>query len=132
MENKLNHILLVDDSASINFFNKKVIERTGLVENISIAKNGAEALTYFNSSDRLLNEPKIIFLDINMPIMNGWEFLDHYDQLLSKNSIVILMLGSDLLPDDREKVKKYSFIKGGSDKMLNREFLFSLVDKYVA
>lgn len=132
MEKQLKHILLVDDSKATNFFNKMIIEKTGLAENVVLTENGAEALSYIDSTINLLNTPEIIFLDLNMPVMDGWEFLDHYNRLdySNKNSVIILMLGTDLLPEDQKKVKAYNFIKGDSEKMLNKKFLCNLVKEH--
>ncbi|WP_109301880.1 response regulator [Aquimarina sp. AU474] len=130
MENKVKHMLLIDDSNETNTFNKRIIERTGLTKKVSVARNGVEALSYFDSKKNSKDRPEIVFLDLNMPIMDGWEFLDHYNQLGDKNSIVILMLSSDLLPGDHKKLKDYTFIKRGSEKVLNRLFLHDLVDNF--
>ncbi len=130
MENKVKHMLLIDDSSETNFFNKRIIERTGLSKKVSVATNGIEALSYFKSKENGVDRPEIVFLDLNMPIMDGWEFLDHYNQLRDQNSIIVLMLGSDLLPDDQKKLKNYTFIKRGSEKVLNRLFLHDLVDSF--
>ncbi|WP_281989462.1 response regulator [Aquimarina aggregata] len=130
MKNPLKHILLVDDSPATNFFNETVIKKCDLTQNISVALNGAEALTFFDETKSTLSTPEIIFLDINMPIMNGWEFLDNYKKLNIENSIVILMIGSNLQPNDKEKLKNYHFIKGDSQKMLNKEFLYNIVNEH--
>ncbi len=130
MKNKVTHILIVDDSPATIFYNKMIIAKTGLAANVSTANNGAEALTYFDTTANSLNTPDIIFLDINMPVMNGWEFLDHHKKLNDKNSIIILMLGTNLLPKDQKKVKEYCCIKGDSKKMLSKEFIYNLVDKH--
>jgi len=73
---KLNSFLLIDDSKSANVFNDKMIRKINCVEKIYIAENGKEALDILEAG--IL--PEIIFLDINMPVMNGWEFLAEYQK----------------------------------------------------
>lgn len=132
MRKRIQHVLLVDDSKATNFFNKMMIQKTDLVENISIAENGAEALNYFDVTTEPLDPPEIVFLDLNMPVMDGWEFLDNYNRLdyINKNSIIILMLGTNLLEEDQKKMDGYAFIKGGSEKMLTKNFVTNLVEEY--
>ncbi|RYF90086.1 MAG: response regulator, partial [Chitinophagaceae bacterium] len=72
-----NKILCVDDDPITLMLYKMVVAKSGFATQIDTATNGEEALHYF---DRILEEsddyPKLIFLDLNMPIMSGWEFLD--------------------------------------------------------
>jgi CheY-like chemotaxis protein len=110
---KLNCVLLVDDNESDNFLHRKVLEKTGLVNHIEIAINGREALDYLknvekvSSNDSTCLPPELIFLDINMPVMDGWEFLDEYKNLddFQKSKIVIIMLTTSLNPADKARAE---------------------------
>ncbi len=128
MENKLKKVLLVDDSQSTNFFNKMIIERTNVSENVGIAKNGSEALEYLQSGA----VPEVIFLDINMPVMNGWEFIAEYQKLEEeyKGAIIILMIGAELNHEERKLAESIPEIRGFREKMLTKEVVFDIVDKY--
>ena len=84
MKTKLNCILLVDDDEPTNFLNQMVIEELDIAEQIRVAQNGQEALTYLKKTgigDENFPLPDLILLDINMPAMNGWEFLERYRKL---------------------------------------------------
>lgn len=130
MEKKMKHILLVDDNKSTNFFNKRIIEKIGLAEKISVAENGAEALSYFDYNNEDTIKPELVFLDINMPILNGMEFLDNYNRLNYENkAAVVMMIGTPLLSDDRKKIETYEFVVEKSDKMLSKDFLIKLATK---
>jgi CheY-like chemotaxis protein len=103
----LNCILLVDDDDVNNYLNKLLIEKSGIDVHVEIALNGLIALEYLTSTGRYKEnntfpKPGIIFLDINMPRMNGWEFLDEYNKLddNQKGKIVIAMLTSSNNTDD--------------------------------
>jgi CheY-like chemotaxis protein len=85
---KEKSFLLIDDSKATNFFNRKIIEKVECVEEVFIAEKGKQALTYIQSGVI----PELIFLDINMPVMNGWEFISEYTKLDKKykGSIIVL------------------------------------------
>ncbi|WP_062057600.1 response regulator [Aquimarina longa] len=125
---KIKTFLLVDDNNSTNFFNKTIIQKTESVEEVLIAKNGAEAIEYIRSGVI----PEVIFLDINMPVMNGWEFLDTYRKLnnTSEKTIIILMIGTELAEEDIEKARNMVEIKEFRDKMLTKEIVCDIISTY--
>jgi len=127
---KLNCVLLIDDDEPTNFLNKLTLKKMGCVDNIVTAFDGQEALNYLTEHQRG-NPPELIFLDINMPLMNGWEFLEEY-QLLSfdNDPPVVIMLTTSINPDDEEKSKKYSTIAGFMHKPLELEEINKLIEKY--
>jgi CheY-like chemotaxis protein len=92
-----------------------------------------EALEYFESrslDDNFDNE--IIFLDINMPCMNGWEFLDQYKKANSYDSpnSKIIMLTTSINPDDRQKADEYTNVYGFYNKPLSGQIIAEIVDQY--
>ncbi len=125
---KLKCFLLIDDSKATNFFNKTIIEKVGCVEEVIIAENGRSAMEFITSGIT----PEIIFLDINMPIMNGWEFIAEYQKLedVFKKSIIILMLGAELSDAERKKAEESIEIKEFQQKMLTKETVCKIVSKY--
>jgi two-component system, chemotaxis family, chemotaxis protein CheY len=102
MENKGLVVAVVDDDKIFQFTASKTITATGLAKKVLQFENGEDALAYlkdnYNDAERL---PDYIFLDINMPFMDGWMFLDDYSALkgLAK-SITIFMLSSSIDPRD--------------------------------
>ncbi|MBQ4804029.1 response regulator [Aquimarina sp. MMG015] len=121
-------VLLVDDSDATIFFNKIVLSKTGYVDDILIAKNGLEALQIIQSGI----VPEIIFLDINMPVMDGWEFLSKFQDLENslKNTTIILMIGAELTKEDKELARSIDQIKEFSGKMLSRVGVDAIRQKY--
>lgn len=108
MKKKLSCILLIDDDNGINFIHQRIIKNADCAEKIVVAKDGTEALAFLKSRvNGLFPQPELIFLDINMPKMDGWDFLKEYHKLsrLEKGNIVLLMLTTSLNPDDVEKAK---------------------------
>jgi CheY-like chemotaxis protein len=130
MKKKLKSILLIDDDEPTNFFSSLLIEDANCTENILIAESGQRALGLLKSE--ALPKPDLIFLDINMPAMDGWEFLEKYRQLPKdlQGKIVIIMLTTSLNPDDREKASKIKEISGFETKPLTPELIDSVLQKY--
>jgi len=126
IKKKLNCILLIDDDEPINFLHKMVIEKSDCAEKVEVKMNGIQALEYLRSEVNGQHpQPDLIFLDINMPAMNGWEFLDEYKKL-SENmlaKLVVVMLTTSLNPDDHEKARAFGEIRGFHNKPLNVESL---------
>jgi CheY-like chemotaxis protein len=131
---KLNCILLVDDDEPTNFLNKMILEDVNCAEAIEVAESGQSALKYLESASEngYPPSPDLIFLDINMPAMNGWEFLEQYSNLdqQHKANVVIVMLTTSLNPDDRAKASKIEDVSGFETKPLTAEKLQSILNKY--
>lgn len=130
----LDLILCVDDDPITLMLCKKVIIKTSFPNNIVTAKNGEEALQYFdlildNKEENKL--PQLIFLDLNMPVMDGWEFLDNFstDKYSEVNSTKIIVLSSTIDPEDLEKSKKYKMVIDFLPKPITTNMLTYLESK---
>lgn len=128
---KLTSIVLVDDDDDCNFFHKRLFKKMEIVENVVIAKDGLEALEYL-LSDEIPPTPDTIFLDINMPRMDGWSFLAEYEklELRRKAKIILIMLTTSLNPADKEKAMKIQSVDGFKNKYLTRESIEEIVLKH--
>lgn len=94
---KLRSVLLVDDDPTNNFLNQRLLKRLDVADQVVVAKNGQEALALLQSAgneEPALSFPALILLDIQMPIMNGFEFLQAYQQLplaQRRNTTVVVL-----------------------------------------
>ena len=131
---KLNEILLIDDNEADNFLHEMVIKDTNCCEKVVIMESAIDALAYLKSVDTLGKHPQpdLIFLDINMPAMNGWEFLDEYEKLADnqKGKIVVIMLTTSLNPKDLEKSKEIGYVGDFKNKPLTQETLSVILENY--
>ncbi|KAA3440324.1 response regulator [Rufibacter hautae] len=129
----LNLIMLVDDDDTTNFVNKRLLTKLGVAKEILVKKNGAEALEYLqNSAKNGLAYPDLIFLDIKMPVMDGFSFLDEYhNQALSQfGSMIILMLTSSASFYDLERLKGYASVKKHFSKALTESDVKEIMADY--
>lgn len=134
MENKFNCILLIDDDNATNEIHKYVIKRSNVAEKVHTVSSGYDALDYLTNSGEYESDseeypqPDIIFLDINMPAMNGFEFMEEYEKLKrnQQGDIVIVMLTASLNPDDKERALSIEQINDFHSKPLTVEKLHEL------
>ncbi len=106
--------IIDDDKIYVNLV-KKIIEIKNLSENLLIFKNGLEALEYFkviltNMTEEKL--PDIIFLDLNMPVMDGWEFLGEFIKIKNNfdKKITLYVVSSSIDPRDLERAKSFNLV----------------------
>jgi CheY-like chemotaxis protein len=126
---KLKTVLLVDDDHSTNFFHRLVLHNANIAEQIEVSINGEQALEYLQEALIEGNPlPEFIFLDINMPVMDGWEFLRAFDRLDNtvKRHCNIVILTTSINPDDREFALKQPNVKDFRNKPLTVEMLEEL------
>lgn len=120
-------ILIVDDNEDDRYLLRRYLEMAGVTGDIYEAVNGNDALDFLKPYEAGVEiygdkfPPLIIFLDINMPVMNGYEFLNAFSELRSTDtrysSIVITMFTSSAHAEDAAITEKYAFVKDYMIKM---------------
>lgn len=106
-------VMLVDDDEITNFINESLIEEMEIANQIQIAKNGLEGIAQLNTQEEEGKAfPELILLDINMPVMNGFEFLEEFQKLgfSEHQSIVLIMLTSSENEKDIRKIKNSAVV----------------------
>ncbi|CAG5084677.1 response regulator [Parvicella tangerina] len=123
----LNRIMLVDDDSDTNYFNQYILDEEGIADNIVVFQHAIKALDYLKEGNEKVD---LILLDINMPVMNGWEFLQEYEQLDDqlKATIVVVMLTSSVNYEDKKRADQLKSI----DKFVNKPLTPELVTEILA
>jgi len=119
-------ILLIDDDKATNFLHKYYLEEWNLCERVIIAEDGRIALDLIKNTLGLFSSPNsLILLDINMPVMNGFEFLKEYENMspIIKAQCLFVMLTTDLCNSYQQQANQISDIDGFVKKPLTKEEL---------
>lgn len=129
----LYNVCLIDDDKIYQFTSRKILESTGLAKNILSFFNGSEAMGFFKESVEKGQQelPDVIFLDINMPVMNGWQFLDEYHKMMEqfKKPIYIYMVSSSVDDCDIQRSREYSGVTDYIIKPINKIKYEELIDR---
>ena len=116
--------LLIDDNYIDNFVTRKILEGSNFAETIVVVRSANEAINSLRSG---LLKPDVIFLDVRMPLMSGFEFLEEYDKIdIEKSDIKIFMLSSSLDPLDLRKSTDNKYITQFIHKPLTQKALEEL------
>ncbi len=129
----IKKVLCVDDDNISLTISQLLLKRTGFAGEVVTAIDGSDALEYFNNlftkdPDPIGSAPELILLDINMPVMNGWEFLEAYvpQYATTLNHTRIVILSSTIDPEDFAMAKKYPVVVQFISKPLSIENLEEL------
>jgi CheY-like chemotaxis protein len=127
---RINCILLIDDNADDNIYNQIIIEKMNMTDNIKVAENGIEALNYLEEDQK---PPDLILLDINMPKMNGWEFLEIYRAYCAENKLSsnVVVLASSLSKEEEQRLDSISVIASHKIKPLTKSMLEEISGQYL-
>ena len=130
MKKKLKNIVLIDDDADDNFFHKLVIDEMNCSEHVEVTLSGFSALGFLKKVNQ--SKTDLIFLDINMPKMNGWEFLEEHNKLSKeqKAKVIIIMLSSPKDPDDIKRAAQFSETIDFNYKPLTEKSLMKILEQY--
>lgn len=126
----MKKVVLVDDDQIFVYLTSKAIEQTHLIDLIRIFSNGLDAINFLKENSENANAlPEIILLDLSMPIMDGWQFLEEYIRLQPRlaKTITIYIVSSSISPTDLLKAKNISAVSDYIIKPVTKEKLIEVV-----
>ena len=130
---KIEIIALIDDDPAFVYITEKIIEKTNHFKEVKVFDNGLNALNYLK--ENLNNDthlPNIIFLDLSMPVMDGWQFLEEYALLKieNKSKITVYICSSSISPYDITRAKSISEVTDFIIKPITKEKLTEIVSAF--
>lgn len=136
---KIASLLIVDDNSFDILYTRKILEKTGQFEHVYAVTDGVEALELFRNYEESRRQhpeafpPLMILLDINMPLMNGFEFLSQYSRLENAPAYdpsIIVMLTSSSFEDDRKRAMGDPLVKDYVVKPMTRQRAAELAEEF--
>lgn len=120
---KFEEVLLIDDSKGVNILNKRLLIEMEVANKITILENGQLAIDYLKHKNEngIYPNPDLIFLDINMPVMDGYQFLNAYQNLEKEIKNIIVMLTTSISEIEINKAIHYKTVIGYHSKPLTKE-----------
>ncbi|GMN07908.1 response regulator [Croceitalea sp. MTPC5] len=126
----LNKIILVDDNAATNFIHKKFLEKAKGSREVVSFQMGQNAIDYLSDCDNTI--PELLFVDINMPTMDAWEFLEHFKTIErpEKDKAKIILLTTSLSPQDEIKITERTEVENVMTKPLDVASIQGVLKRY--
>lgn len=124
----VGELLVVDDDKVFLAIHKNLLKTLTGIEPLTFL-NGEEILHYLDEFEMPKKE-NLLFLDINMPTMDGWEFLDHLQTREYAKNISVVIITSSILHEDYEKAKTYSQVLDYCTKPFSRKDVLNVMEKY--
>ena len=112
-------VVVIDDDAVVLFLHKLLIQKSSLPSNVKDFLHAEVAMEYIK--ERSSQNNLLIFLDINMPDLNGWDFLDHLSRLNYSKQIFVVMVTSSINQCDRKRAEEYPLIVDYREKPLSKQ-----------
>jgi CheY-like chemotaxis protein len=133
---KLDTILLIDDDYTTNYLHKKIISKSEIDSSIEVANNGREGIDKLWALNETINDENslvLIFLDLNMPIMDGWGFLEIFEEIKSllNFNTNLFILSSSINPDDETRARNNCHVLDYFPKTLTVDRMIKLKSNYI-
>ncbi len=125
----MKHVLIIDDDHILVYLVQHAFKSVMPNFKYSVAETGKAGIEFLKEHSGDL--PDLILLDINMPIMNGWDFLNEYKKLVNAKEIPIVILSSTVDPSDKQKADSYDEVKQFISKPFTVEKAKSLKHEYL-
>lgn len=125
---KYKRVLLVDDNDIDNFINERIMTSSNFAETVIVKSSGQDGLAYLRQNMKKENWPDIIFLDLNMPLMDGFSFLEELQKMIDANEELgsyckVVVLSSSISPADINKASTNPLVYKYLNKPMSEKYL---------
>jgi len=131
---KINRVCIIDDDPIFVYGTKRLMKEVNFSDTVIVYENGQDGIDGLKEmTNNGENLPSIIFLDLNMPVMNGWEFLEDFAKIPNhkRENVTIDIISSSVDPRDLERIKSYNVVNNYILKPLTPEDLQNVLNKNV-
>ena len=129
---KIDITCIIDDDPIFIFGTKKIMEVAKFCNSFLIYNNGQIAITALQKiMEAGVGIPDVILLDLNMPVMDGWEFLEEFIKIPNQKQIQLFIVTSSIYPEDIERAKQYQQVSNYIVKPISRESLGIIMETIV-
>lgn len=125
-------VLLIDDDDIVNSINKVIIKHAKFAEEVISITTVSDAIDFLNQADKQGELPEVIFLDLNMPDRNGWDFMEEFSKIEIQDRTKIVMLTSSISIKDEARASSSEDIAAFISKPLSPELLEKIYDTHLA
>jgi CheY-like chemotaxis protein len=124
-----NHFIIIDDSKLDCFIAEKIIKNTGKCDSVTAFQDARDAIAYIKTNRTDEHAPTVILVDIQMPVMNGFEFVEEFEKLPTNITCnyTLYIISSSINDNDLNRVHNYSSVKQFLNKPLNSNNLAILL-----
>jgi CheY-like chemotaxis protein len=128
---KINNAWIIDDDKILTYVLQRIMGSVDSIENIEIFQNGKEAINQLSIIKKNPESlPDIILLDLNMPIMDGWQFLDEFEKINIDKKITLYIVSSSIDVQDHNKAKSYKAVADFLIKPIGKKQIEQMVESY--
>lgn len=124
----LTNIFFIDDNRADNYLIKSYIQLDNIPVIPHFELNALHAIDYLSTLE-ISDFPDIIFVDVNMPLKDGFEFVEDFLLLFPDAETSVYIMSSSIRPSDKEKIDKYDIIKAYAEKPITSKFINQLISK---
>lgn len=128
---KFRKVLLVDDDDIVNSINSVIIKHAKFADEVESINNVPNAIEFLSKTKDSDDRPDVIFLDLNMPDKDGWDFIEEFEKLGMNGSTKVIMLTSSISAKDEERASSSKQIAAFISKPLSPELLENIYESYL-
>lgn len=129
--NKPNLACIIDDDPMFTYIMSKQMREINFSSSLLTFKNGLEAVNYIRLALQFPeNIPDIILLDLNMPVMDGWQFLDEFRNFVFEKEITVYIISSSISKQDHDKAKTYENVSNFYVKPISKDHLRNMLSDF--